>query len=176
MLRLFLAIPISSEIKNQILRWQMSFAKHHISWTPDRNLHVTLLFLGNVRKENVESLTQELQKQIPESRSFLLEFEKFCVKNNAMIWAMFRENESFARLFKIASRAAQPFLGEKIQISQNQIPHVTLARGNHFSSLELRQISLPRIEIKQVELWQSELGAPHPKYSSIAQFSLKSQH
>ena len=62
MKRLFIAAPISRELKNRIKEIEQ---RTHLSipWIPLENLHLTLLFLGDVEEERI-SLIQDAMRSI----------------------------------------------------------------------------------------------------------------
>ncbi|MFH1145748.1 MAG: RNA 2',3'-cyclic phosphodiesterase [bacterium] len=63
-MRLFLALDIPKQEKQKILELQdqLTQLKQYGNWQTDDQLHITLLFLGEVEEDNLFLLTQELSQ------------------------------------------------------------------------------------------------------------------
>lgn len=64
--RLFIGIPAGREIKPILSEIQSSIERNpgHIRWVPPENIHITLLFLGNVAIDDISNLTDSLEDML----------------------------------------------------------------------------------------------------------------
>ena len=60
--RIFIAINLPLEIKQELWQIQKKIAKLPIKLVPVENLHITLVFLGNLWPEEIENLKQIIQR------------------------------------------------------------------------------------------------------------------
>ena len=70
MIRLFVALIIPDETKNQIIQIRKELLPGHIKlrWEDNSKIHLTLKFIGEVKEDILESITKEL--------SFLEHYQK----------------------------------------------------------------------------------------------------
>ena len=61
--RLFLALPIPVELKEEILR-RRSEVDLSFKWIPAENLHVTVLFLGSVPEEKLQTIVDQTESAV----------------------------------------------------------------------------------------------------------------
>ncbi|MCF7917479.1 RNA 2',3'-cyclic phosphodiesterase [Candidatus Gracilibacteria bacterium] len=179
-LRLFLAIPVPESIKRSLLQFQIKnnhLEKLSVRWTPEKNLHVTLFFLGDILPQNITPLTQLLKMTFSDFPSFYLEFEKFVIQSPQdprMIWAQMKDCEVFAQLSQKVFHLCRKFMEEKFP-QKRQIPHITLARLRDVSPL-LKITSFPltpnQIDVPHIELWQSQRFPHGVQYTCLEKLLL----
>ncbi|MCF7812178.1 RNA 2',3'-cyclic phosphodiesterase [Candidatus Gracilibacteria bacterium] len=183
--RLFLAIRVPEKLKKSFVRFQekntLLEKSARVRWTPAENFHVTLFFLGNVLPHHVPSLTQTLHNFFEDKSPFLIEFERFCIRephDPRMIWARFQDNENFVQLSQKTFHTCRKYLENKIPPRHKQIPHVTVARMKKTKetalSLEQTSVEKEKILIDHAELWLSEQRQEGAKYRPLAHFSFSS--
>ena len=95
-LRLFVGIPLPKYITDPITSFVKRYDRFHgIRWVPPENLHITTLFIGKVKEDQVEYLTKDFQKSLTSVSPFSLELEALKYAPNPrkprMIWAKFKE-------------------------------------------------------------------------------------
>ena len=78
MLRTFIAIQLSAELKRQISELQAELKRqvpdlHGLSWVNPEGIHLTLSFLGDIEESQVESITSVLRKAAEPVQAFRLE-------------------------------------------------------------------------------------------------------
>ena len=63
-IRTFLAVPLPAEIRDKltVLQRQLAQRSNKITWTQPENLHVTLIFLGDVSAEEVPAICKAAQE------------------------------------------------------------------------------------------------------------------
>ena len=59
-MRIFIAVELPSDVKNQIARMQAELKKvpAQVSWTKAENVHLTLKFLGEIEEKQLQPVTQ----------------------------------------------------------------------------------------------------------------------
>jgi len=125
--RIFTALEISSDMKNEILNWKNSNFKLPVKWIDPKNLHITITppFYTESPKEIIEKLKLLSGKIL----SFDLKFTKVSTgpKNvrPRLIWAVGEESEE---LIKLKSEI-ENVLGLKPE-KRKFVVHLTLARIN----------------------------------------------
>ena len=175
-MRLFIAITLPSEIKDELYNVQnnfnSSFAK--IKWVSKKNLHITLKFLGDV--DSTEKIKERLEK---------IKFEPFELslgnldyfpnkKDMKIIWAeVFPKKEIISLQQKIDSE----FLNE-ISTDQKFSSHLTLGRIklikkkkellNYLDNIKLKEKSF---KISEFHLVESKLTKDGPKYIILETFN-----
>jgi len=130
--RLFLGIFPPPDMQKTLGNVQEQYDIEDVRWTPPENLHITVLFLGIVRVEQVVSIENALE-EIPERvPPFTLTFDKLVFMPNiahpTMIWARFKANEAFVHLVQTVSHALDGVLPLETGAPEEYIPHITLAR------------------------------------------------
>jgi 2'-5' RNA ligase len=92
-MRIFTAINLDNETKKKLKEKQeriKEIVDFPISWTDENNFHITLLFLGSLRKEELENILKETEKKAKEFSPFSFSFDKityFSKEAPKMIWA-----------------------------------------------------------------------------------------
>ena len=59
-MRLFLGLPVPAELAASLLKRARALNLPDVRWTPPENVHVTLVFLGNVAEEKLGSIVLQL--------------------------------------------------------------------------------------------------------------------
>ncbi|MDR1057633.1 MAG: RNA 2',3'-cyclic phosphodiesterase [Coxiellaceae bacterium] len=74
--RTFLAVDIPKNIKKIIFKFAESLRKHqefrHIKWTKQENFHITLIFLGNITKQQYQTTSKKIEEIIIACRPFTM--------------------------------------------------------------------------------------------------------
>lgn len=185
--RLFIAINFPDQVKRSLgafmneLRALPSDAK----WVEVENLHLTLLFLGNVLESQAPSITRALNRSVKGANNFCLNLGGVGVfpgparprvfwvgvsgDTAVLLWLYQRVQKEMGRL---------GFESGKSRFT----PHLTLARLRSpigFSAVMERAEKLAgerkilsSVEVKSVELMLSELGPRGPKYSVLTRAPL----
>ena len=185
MKRIFVAIPVNFEL----LGLTRSFVSLNDSmlhegplkkfrWTREENLHITLLFVGEVEEKLIAELTEKVKIVSSGKQPFELKFDTFSFaanrKSPRMIWASFKPSHEFATLHHQLIEGIGSI--KKVEAGrENPIPHITLARftpvKNH--GLFLKQPSQKKnLTVRSFELWQSNFGKEGVSYESLAVFPL----
>ncbi|MEF3168457.1 MAG: RNA 2',3'-cyclic phosphodiesterase [Deltaproteobacteria bacterium] len=185
MVRAFLAIDLPDELSQGIGKavslWRKT-QKGRISWTPPENLHVTLLFLGDVLKESLHGISAACRHAARGIFPFTLEPKGTGVFPNAarprVLWIGL--SGDLPRLFHLHDEleSAINALGRPGK-DGNFAPHITLGRVR--SPLALAEIlptfladgfSAQAFPVREFVLYQSDLSPRGAIYTPIERFPL----
>lgn len=171
--RLFLAIPITDEMKKAFTRYLARYKKIPARWVEEQNYHVTTLFLGDTAGEQIPKIQATIKEKTASMEPFKLIFDSICFfpdsRHPHMIWAKFQKSDPFTKLVKELGEA----LG--IEDEKESIPHVTLARLKHKVMKEkilFPPLPLTDLEVKECHLMASKLSALAPVYTLLERFEL----
>ncbi|MBT1071584.1 RNA 2',3'-cyclic phosphodiesterase [Pelotalea chapellei] len=176
--RLFIAIDFSDEIKYRFehLRVDIPGAK----WVFNKQIHLTLAFLGDVENALVPRLTESLDKI--HSPPFQLQHAGTgCFpdpKRPRVLWAGFEPQPLLNRLVAKIRTAVMTY--GIPQDSRAMVPHVTLARIKAPAVCELNtflhqsKAALPPVEVHEFILFESRLTSGGAVHSVVQTFKLDS--
>jgi len=180
MLRLFISLNLTENIKQEIEKNILS-PKRNIRFIPAQNWHLTILFLGNQKEEDLDIINRALQTTAFHFASPSIVFDKieYAPKNNPrMLWLMGTQQSSdYLDLIK-------KFLEEKLcsyinfkRESRKYITHLTLARfTQHPTALQDRGFTLcNKISFcaKSLYLMQSFLHRQGAIYKELSKFDFR---
>jgi RNA 2',3'-cyclic 3'-phosphodiesterase len=180
MIRIFVAFPIPrrwSELFLDVSKNNLTVNKTR--WTPEPNMHITLFFIGEILENNLEDVQSALEGVLKGQKEFKLEFETLELKGKknspSMLWARFKNDNSFTKLSHEIYQAVKPFMTIE-SIYSDPIPHCTLARikpGADLINLNLKIVLFDQyLLINKAELWQTIQSKDGVRYNSIKQFDL----
>jgi RNA 2',3'-cyclic 3'-phosphodiesterase len=170
-MRLFIGLPTPAELANALARHARTIPLSNARWTPPENIHLTLVFLGEVAEHTFPTIKQELDE---------LAFAPFPIKLADLntfprAGVLIAEIDPTPRLMhlqaQIASRMARCGFPPE---DRPYHPHLTLARFHG----SLRLSSTQRILSTQlrrsftadtVNLYRSNLTSTGPHYEILAQ-------
>lgn len=181
--RLFLGISLNPSVLSFIKTFQERNAHlSNIKWIPEKNLHITVFFFGNIQVEALPNLNSFIQLTLKETPAFTLNFEKFTLapsaKSPRMIWLRLHKNEAFRLLVQSIQKHFSK-INPNLQQRKSPIPHITLARvkSNTSSSFPGKKIVssiVPeKIEVNALRLWKSDLNPKGAVYTEIQRFELR---
>jgi 2'-5' RNA ligase len=122
-MRMFIAIPLPEEVKNNGLLLQEVLDRKIFRITRKEQIHVTIAFLGETDKKDVENIINRLEK---------IRFKDFNLKTRGfgffpsenkilVVWIGLEENEDFMRL--------QHEIRGLFDFKEKMMPHITIARA-----------------------------------------------
>jgi RNA 2',3'-cyclic 3'-phosphodiesterase len=176
MKRLFIGIPLP-----EIFVKELSAFKNEnqfvsgLRWVPERNLHITLCFIGDKEEHLIPEIEKQIETVIRNISSFTLDFENFQFgpfpKKAYMLWATFRNNEFFNNISSIFEK----------EILNNNNPrkpksHITLARFKRINKEEVNldfPIEINEVNVTEIYLYESELKESGAEYNVINKFKLE---
>ena len=184
--RIFIAINLPDQIKQQLTALQEKFQSIPAKWVKQNNLHITLAFLGYIAEKDIPEIiikTKEIAREI-EPFSINLSKVNFAPKDKIpprMIWAKGEKIEELSVLQKNLENELSAFSENSLKKEgKNFIPHITLARINAW---EFRKIDPEEMEIvdedvsfdfsvSSIQIMESILKKSGPEYIILESISL----
>jgi 2'-5' RNA ligase len=192
MLRSFIALEVPAEIQNAIANSTASlknaFPKPLIRWVAPQNVHLTLLFLGDVSPANLERLAETLKVEVASHEMFSMAvggLGAFPTPRRArVIWIGLDAPTALAAMQRgvEAAAAQQGYTPEERSFS----PHLTIGRvGQNTSASDLQHIRtaleatkvgiLGTVRVQAVHIFKSNLQPGGSVYTHLYALSMKSK-
>ncbi len=175
-MRIFIGIPVSEHMKKNLSIKQnelkLKMIKGHL--TDLDNLHLTLLFIGEMSTDDIEKLNMILIKALKHEKSFeigLKEMGYFSKKNHHIAWAGINEGfEELNRLSRIINEAANQM---NLHFDQKSFsPHITLAKEAVFKSMIEPFIEPSLLKVDVVYMYLSHRENNKLVYTPIKSYPL----
>jgi 2'-5' RNA ligase len=182
--RVFIAIEIPPEIRRAIAfhttDLRKKLGKSLVRWVPLSNIHLTLKFLGDVSKPNVELLAQMLSAEATSHMKFSFQVGTFGVfpqmRKPRVLWIGIQAPVQLETLYQGVEAAAER-LGYERE-SRKFSPHLTIGRVNQRIEREdiqrlratLSQVDIPllgTVEVNAIHLFRSELTPSGAIYTRL---------
>ncbi|MEI8349211.1 MAG: RNA 2',3'-cyclic phosphodiesterase [Candidatus Omnitrophota bacterium] len=181
-MRLFIAIDLPDEIKQKLALLIKGFTKYDLDakWVQDKNLHLSLKFLGEVTEEKIA----EIQKVIKEAADW-----SSCLEATLNNFGFF-PNEKHPRVFFVATNREEELkhIAMKLEDALEKLgfakenrftSHITLARLKSTKNIEalkneLKKVSVQeKMPVKEIVLFKSTLKPTGPVYERIFSAAMK---
>lgn len=181
--RLFLALSAASfeaalAPLTKKLRINADREGFELRWTPADLRHVTLLFLGEVGREQLPDLQARIQQVAEKSAPFTLKVAGLGAfpeeRSGRVIWAGVQNSRLLRGLREDLRQTLEPDYGS---FPEDYQPHLTLARMRNPQSLRdllspfVRQ-KIGKMEMNEFVLFESVKRPPFPVYREVARFQL----
>ncbi len=181
-MRIFIAINIPLKIREKLEERQKEieqlFDCNVVKWTKKECMHITLAFLGNIKKEDVSDLEGRLREVEGKAFNFFISGITYFPperRKAKMIWAA-GESKELEFLQKKVEEKVDIYLPGKNDFS----PHITLGRIREW---DLRRLSISQIPILEegidlnfrvdsFDLMESRLKRGGPEHKVISSFKL----
>ncbi|MDZ4121350.1 MAG: RNA 2',3'-cyclic phosphodiesterase, partial [Candidatus Cloacimonadaceae bacterium] len=179
----FIALEIPDEPKQQLcdylLQWSRAYP-HGINWVKPENLHVTLLFIGDVQNNVIPQLCKTLQKMceslVPPAIS-MAGFEIFPSTNPRILWAKLASQDR--DIFSLPKLIGKHLLDIGIETETRPLKlHATLGRIKSpqpdWRIHEFLQANLntESYHYDTITLYKSTLKPDGPVYTILEQYVL----
>jgi len=190
-IRTFIAIELDESVKDGLTKLQKRLEgqapRGSVRWVRPEGIHLTLKFLGDVPADQIEEITQALQKGCEGFAPFSLSCGGLgCfpnLKRPRVVWTGIQEETgTLAQLQRAIEEHVAPlgYPTEKRKFS----PHLTLGRvQKRVSSGDLRRLgelvgasetgTLGQMEVRSVNLMRSDLRPSGAVYTRLAEVELK---
>ena len=161
--RLFVSIPLERHFLKVFSKYRDAQSKlRYLRWVPERKLHVTALFIGLVKEQDIAVLAAQLREVARGADPFSLVLEKVQYappgRPASMVWGYFKESvilDGLVAAIHDAVGAVQTPADTYKNGRDRVLPHVTLAK---FKDRVVRTLyDLPRCGIEGQELLVEEL-------------------
>jgi len=169
--RIFIAIPISHRLQEEILRWEKKYKKLPVRWLLGKNIHITLI--PPWYEDNIEAIIEKL-KGI-KGKPFNLEFNRVSygpnLKQPRLIWA---EGKAPKKIIYLKNELEKIFPEHKSDYN-NWLMHITIARFepemfSYFPIKTLNEKVLWRDNINSFVLMESHLSRSGADYEVLEEF------
>jgi 2'-5' RNA ligase len=182
MIRLFIALKIPDEIKENLLNvcQELSKSSKLFKWEKPEKIHLTLKFIGEVEEELVSSIANEIAF-IEEFNSFNFNVTKFgfFYRNEVpgILWAGLQTDERISTLVEQLNERLSIF---SIPVERRKFkPHLTMLRlkknpGNNFiNNFKEHSFDNWNFNSSEISLIKSELFPTGARYTEIKKYNLK---
>ena len=182
--RIFIAINLPSEIKKYLWRLQSQWQDVPANWVPPENLHITVVFLGDIDDQQLGQVCLAVKEVIAQHQTFAITLEKIAFGPEGKIppryiWA---GSQGYKEL-EILKKDLETALSEHIHLSIDRrpfAPHVTLAKIKEFQWRGINPEERPEVHqdlsleftVESIEVMESELKREGPKYTVIESHQL----
>jgi 2'-5' RNA ligase len=177
-MRLFIAINFTEDIKEDLDEMVNNLKKQSESGTFTRkeNLHLTLAFLGEITKEEVNTIVNVMEHSVIPSFSLTIsEFGKFRIQRESLYWCGIKMTEPLKNL---QSKLLYGLKNARFTPDDRPFkPHITLGRRcrmkGSFSENNFRN-SMPEMmmQVEKISLMKSERVNGILTYTEIADVKL----
>lgn len=132
-MRTFLALELPEDIKNEVFKKIEQYrevAPTGIKWVPQENLHITLQFIGDTKKEDLPEITEFLDRSfsdLPKMKFMQPELEIIPGRNPRVIWISFSTESK--QIFGFSKNFKRKLVEMGYQLDSKPLRfHVTLGR------------------------------------------------
>lgn len=183
--RLFVAIDLSnqSDLSQLIRNFKQSLVSENLHWTKEKNLHLSLKFIGSASENQEKLIDESLQLIAKKTNTFEIDFGSIGVFGSThdprVLWLGVKPSAALLEFQQLIADSLVK-LGVKAEI-QNFIPHITLARNHHkikskdYFQKVINHFQHPKLSTKQVNefcLFNSVLTKEGPTYQIKSNYSL----
>ena len=187
-IRSFIAIELPQPLKSRMDEVQRELCRTEadVKWVRPEGIHLTLKFLGSIRRDDVERISQSIAPAIAGWEPFEVRVQGMgCFpnpRNPRVVWlGMERGREMLASLQKTLEEkmAELSFPPEDRPFS----PHLTLGRarsprgrGDLARAIEKhRETEVGTFQVREVFLFRSELRPSGAVYTKLGEFPLRKE-
>ncbi|NIM03245.1 RNA 2',3'-cyclic phosphodiesterase [bacterium] len=185
-MRTFIAIGISSEVREKIAQIQVEFKKGDpdVKWVEPKNLHITLKFLGEVSEDKLSGVIEKSKLAVSGISSFRVHLWGLGsfpnLRSPRVVWIGVTEGK--AELKNLSERIEENlshlgFAREKREFSA----HLTIgrvrsprSRGKLVKKIEdWERYDLGEFPVDRILVMESQLSSKGPTYRIIEEVNLK---
>ena len=185
-IRTFIAVDLAAGVKGRLISLQEELGKlgSGAKWTRPENLHLTLLFLGEVEELEVVSISRVVQKRARKHAPFSLELAGLGAFPNSrrpkILWAGITDGVTELRALHADLEEALLDLGCYRREDRGYTPHLTLGRLSQDDRAEDWAAVLAKhadwqggsTPVDEVLIMASQMRKGGPEYSVLGRGSL----
>ncbi len=181
-MRAFIAIDVSDEVRENLLRAQERFGKSaKIKFVERENFHVTLKFLGEIDEATAEEVKKALAEIARKHRKHKVRVKGIGVFPSPsyvrVIWAGIENDEGIRAIANDVEREMRRlgFKKDKDFVAHITIGRVKFVRDKIELARALRDLAnedFGEFEVEAIELKKSTLTPKGPIYETVARFEL----
>jgi 2'-5' RNA ligase len=174
--RVFVAINLPERVKKELVGFQKEWSQLPVRWVKDRNLHLTLAFLGYLTDEELVEVCQAVKGVALKHSPFLINLIKidYGAKKKEiprLVWAEGKKSQELALLKEDLDKS----LLESIGLSPERrdfLAHITLGRVRAWDWKKIEPEERPDIskgvslefEVRSIEVMESQLKKGGAEY------------
>jgi 2'-5' RNA ligase len=180
--RIFVAVNLPDNIKKSLERIQEEHSDLPAKWTKTSNLHITMVFLGEVADEDLMDVFDKVSKVASENSSFSVRLESVTYGPPKkipprMVWANGKKSKELGKIQKELEESLSGILQEK---ERGYTPHITLARIKTWQWKGIdpeerpdmnQEINL-NFDVVSIEVMESYFRKGGPQYEILESFEL----
>lgn len=182
--RVFIAINLPQEIKQELLEIQKRFPTLPCRWIKSESLHLTLAFLGNLNDEEILKVIEAVKETADQRQSFSFFLNKICYGPGKkmpprLVWIEGQKSKELAEI----KNKLDNLLTENINYKPDKrdfLPHITLARVKTFNwrrlgpeqRLEVDLTVDLEIPVNSIQVMESQLKRTGAEYKIIQSIGL----
>lgn len=174
-----MALNLPQDIRKKLIKYQRQWPALPARWVPEKNLHITLVFIGNIDDDEMFRVCKISKEAARSHEAIEVNLNRVCLappgKSPRMVWAMGEKNHEMTAL----KRDLEEKIFHSPEISYREIdsrpfsPHITLARLDQRGWCKLKdkpeidkEINLS-FHIDSIEVMQSDLSRSGPEYTAL---------
>ena len=184
-MRLFVGIKLPKKERTRIHRAARALRDENlpVRWVDPDNFHVTLKFLGEVRKEHMQAIEDAMTKVAAATKSFATDLSGFgafpTIRRPGLIWLGVGANAEL-RCLKQDLEWALGDVGFEAETRAFH-PHVTLGRADvaggagAFRGLDTLMANIDfvgDVKVRSIDLMRSQISKEGPRYSVVSSVRL----
>ena len=170
-MRLFIGLPIPAELANALTRHARAIPLPKARWTPSENIHLTLVFLGEVAEQKLSSIKLELD----ELKTAPVPLRLIRLNTFPRGGVLFAEVDPTAELLHLQEQMASRMACCGFPAEDRPYrPHITVARFHEPRLLSNSELILSALlqrsfSADTITLYRSSLTPKSPHYEILAQ-------
>lgn len=178
-MRCFIAIDLSEETKKEIDKFQKVISPSvHLRMVAPKNLHLTLVFLGEIEEARVRDRIREIVEEVArETKPFNLSLGKpeFFPKWGDPRGLWINLEGEIEELVRVQQKLATKLKEEQFVLERQDFSaHVTVGRSKGKSErLEFAPFRKVEFTVSSLTLFSSKLTPKGPMYGKIAEIGLR---
>ncbi len=126
--KIFIEIEIPAQVKKKLAQKIESWKNLPVKWVREKNLHMTVAFLGYVDESVLPGICQSVSDAVAAIDSFDIEFERISLgpdaKDPQMVWVSGKVSDELKNLIESVEDSLNMSRGQRKKF----IPHITLGR------------------------------------------------
>lgn len=177
--RIFIAINLPHEIKKALGRYEEKFPELPAKWTPQENLHITLLFLGDLTDIELGEVCMTVKEVAARHEAIDVSLNTVGYGPDSkippkMLWASGEKNKELSALKKDLEDSLE---GKVTLLADFKIfsPHVTMARISAIQWRGIEPEERPEVAepvnlvftAESIDVMESEMKKEGPHYTII---------
>ena len=179
--RVFVSIPVPDKVKKILCKLVKKNKKLIQKSIDKKNWHITVLFIGEIKKDLVQTVVQKLETVLSKVTAFEAEITGCKIVSspgkNQMFWATVKNGRNIKRVHDLVRKSLIIILPAISGCERKYVPHITLSRKvvrHEIKKLKkLDTDEKPKWQVNKIELLESKLQKDGAKYTKLASFQLK---